>query len=376
MPAISLEQEFPLDSAICYLNHAAVAPWPKRSADAVCNFARENTHLGAKDYPAWLKIEQTLRDRIAQLIGAQSTHNIALQKNTSEGLSAIAYGLDWNSGDKIIITDQEFPSNRIVWESLASKGVTLGEVSINGASPEQTIIDALDASVRLLSVSSVQYSTGLVLNLDLLGAACSEKGILFCVDAIQSIGALPFDVKQCQADFVVADGHKWMLGAEGLALFYISDKAIDKLSLNQYGWHMIQDRGNYNVKTWEIAHDAKRFECGSPNMLGTYVLNASLGLLLEYGIDNVQRNLMDKISFLEHALTHRGDIELITDTTREKRSGILTFRHNKIGSELLYSQLMAQGVVCAARGGGIRFSPHFYTPESQLVRAVELIPGK
>lgn len=374
MPTISLEQEFPQDPSVIYLNHAAVAPWPQRTANAVNEFAAENLHRGAADYPAWLKTEQSLRNRLAKMIQAPATRNIALQKNTSEGLSAIAYGLDWQEGDKIVITDQEFPSNRIVWESLGNQGVTVVEAAVNGADPEQAIIEALDGSVRLLSVSSVQYGTGLVLNLKRLGAACADKGILFCVDAIQSIGALPFDVQLCQADFVVADGHKWMLGPEGLALFYVSDQALEKLRLNQYGWHMVQDRGNYNTKTWEIAEDAKRFECGSPNMLGAYALNASLGLLLEYGLENVQRDLMEKVAFLEQAIGQREDLELITDTRRRSRSGILTFRHRKIDSESLYRHLMAQGVVCASRGGGVRFSPHFYTPEPRLAQAIALIP--
>ena len=243
MSELSLQQEFPQDSDVYYLNHAAVSPWPQRAATAVAKFARENLHRGAADYPAWLKTEQSLRSKLAQMIGAESVANIALQKNTSEGLSAIAYGLNWQAGDAIVITDQEFPSNRIVWESLASKGVSLIEAPLgNGQdtdTPEQNIIAALDSSVRLLSVSSVQYGNGLVLDLEQLGNACREQGILFCVDAIQSIGALPFDVTACQADFVVADGHKWMLGPEGLALFYVSDRAMDLLSLNQYGWHMV-----------------------------------------------------------------------------------------------------------------------------------------
>lgn len=375
MSELSLEQEFPLNPDIYYLNHAAVAPWPQRTVDAVLQFANENLHRGAADYPGWLKTEQDLRNKLMRMIGANSTRNIALQKNTSEGLSAIAYGLTWQAGDKVVITDQEFPSNRIVWESLAAKGVELIEVSLTG-NPEQNIADALDESVRLLSVSSVQYGTGLVLDLDSLGAACQDQDVLFCVDAIQSIGVLPFDVKSCQADFVVADGHKWMLGPEGLALLYISDRALDLLSLNQYGWHMVQDRGNYDSKSWEIAADAKRFECGSPNMLGAYALNASLGLLLEVGMENVQKALNSKIQTLQQSLTARTDLELITDTERTRRSGILTFRHRKIEPELLFNKLKEQGVVCACRGGGIRFSPHFYTPDAVLNHAVELIPTR
>jgi len=370
---LSLEQEFPLHPDIYYLNHAAVAPWPQRTVDAVQQFANENLHRGAADYPDWLKTEQELRNKLKRIIGADSTRNIALQKNTSEGLSAIAYGLTWQAGDKVVITDQEFPSNRIVWESLAAKGVELVEVSLTG-NPEQNITDALDESVRLLSVSSVQYGTGLVLDLDSLGAACRKRDILFCVDAIQSIGALPFDVESCHADFVVADGHKWMLGPEGLALFYINDRALELLSLNQYGWHMVQDRGNYDTKAWELATDAKRFECGSPNMLGAHALNASLELLLDVGMENVQKALNNKIQTLQHALSERPEIELITDTEQKLRSGILTFRHRKIEPELLFNQLKEHGVVCACRCGGIRFSPHFYTPDSVLTGAVDLIP--
>ncbi|MEE2732703.1 MAG: aminotransferase class V-fold PLP-dependent enzyme [Pseudomonadota bacterium] len=369
-----LEQEFPQDPDICYLNHAAVAPWPKRTADAVQAFARENLQRGATDYPVWLQTENALRAKLAQMIEAPSTRNIALQKSTSEGLSAIAYGLDWQPGDRIVITDQEFPSNRIVWESLGSKGVEVIESSLIGEDPEHNIIAALDDSVRLLSVSSVQYASGLVLDLERLGQACRERDILFCVDAIQSIGALPFSVTGCQADFVVADGHKWMLGPEGLALFYVSDRALDQLTLNQFGWHMVQDRGNYDRKTWEIAEDAKRFECGSPNMLGAYALNASLGLLLEYGLDQVHQELLAKVQLLQEALQQRSDLELLTDLERPLRSGIITFRHRGIAPESLFAQLRDQGVVCACRGGGVRFSPHFYTPDSVLAKAVERIP--
>ena len=136
MADIDLDLEFPLQPQVIYLNHAAVAPWPKRTGDAVARFAQENVARGATDYPHWLEVEKALRDKLARLIGAPSRKNIALQKNTSEGLSVIAYGLDWQPGDQIVISDQEFPSNRIVWESLQSKGVEVVEVSLDGPNPE------------------------------------------------------------------------------------------------------------------------------------------------------------------------------------------------------------------------------------------------
>lgn len=374
MNPVDLTSEFPLADDLCYLNHAAVAPWPRRAADALARFAQENCQRGAAGYENWLRIEQTLRQQLQHLINAPSTRNIALQKNTSEGLSAIAWGLDWQPGDRIVITDQEFPSNRIVWESLATQGVTVVEADLAVADPEQAIIDCLGPHTRLLSVSSVQYGTGLTLDLVRLGQACRARNILFCVDAIQSLGALPFDVQQVGADFVVADGHKWMLGPEGLALLYVADAWIERLTLHQFGWHMVKERGNYDLKTWTPAPDAKRFECGSPNMLGIVTLSSSLSLLEDVGMSTVQTELLRRVHHLETLLQDRPELELITDTRRERRSGIITFRHRAIATPALFQRLREQQVVCAPRGGGIRFSPHFYTPLDVLERAVALIP--
>ncbi len=371
---MDINASFPLDPNIIYLNHAAVAPWPEPTRLAVSQFAQENTRQGAANYPKWLTIESQLRQRLAQLIGADSTRNIALQKSTSEGLSTIAYGIRWQKGDKIVISNQEFPSNRIVWESLAKFGVQVIEADVNNDHPEQSIIDQLTDDVRLLAVSSVQYGTGLTLDLERLGEACRSQGCLFCIDAIQSLGAIPFDVGRNQADFVVADGHKWMLGPEGTALLYLSDRVLDQLELHQFGWHMVQHRGNYDLKEWSPAKDATRYECGSPNMMGVFALNASLGLLLEIGIDTVYKKLLAKIQHMEAALNQHPQLEIVTDTTRARRSGILTFKHKSLATEILFDRLKQYQVVCASRGGGIRFSPHFYTADHQLELAVDLIP--
>ena len=375
MNTLNLEREFPLEPALSYLNHAAVAPWPARTGAAVRAFADVNVHRGAADYEQWLRVDQQLRGQLQRLIGAPSSRNIALQKNTSEGLSVIAYGLDWQAGDNIVITDQEFPSNRIVWESLHPRGVTVTEANLSGDDPEGNIIASLRPETRLLAVSSVQYGTGLTLDLARLGRACRERNILFSVDAIQSLGALTFDVAECGADFVVADGHKWMLGPEGIALLYVADSQLERLHLHQFGWHMVKERGNYDLKTWEPATDAKRFECGSPNMLGVHALSASLSLLEQVGMPQVQAELMSRVQHLQQLLADHPSLELLTDIDRPLRSGILTFRHRTLSTPDLFQLLKERDVVCAARGGGIRFSPHFYTPLQLLERAVGQIPA-
>ncbi|HAD46409.1 MAG TPA: aminotransferase [Alcanivorax sp.] len=368
---VDLKAEFPLHHDVLYLNHAAVAPWPRRTRDAVVAFANQNIQVGARDYPQWARVEQRLRDRLGWLINVEPA-DVALLKNTSEGLSVIAQGLDWRAGDQVVISDQEFPSNRIPWQALADQGVEVVEVDVSGPDAEQRVIDAIGERTRLVSLSSVQYGSGIRLNLAPIGRACRDSGVLFCVDAIQSLGAVRFDSGEVYADFVVADGHKWMLGPEGLALFYCRPAVRERLRLRQFGWHMIANAGDYSQTGWRVAEDARRFECGSPNMLGAHALDASLSLFQELGMDTVARALAERIGYLDSALRDRG-AEVLSPAQAERRAGIVTFRLMDEAPADTRARLQAGGVVCAERGGGVRFSPHFYTDYSVMDRAVALL---
>ncbi|MCC1497716.1 aminotransferase class V-fold PLP-dependent enzyme [Alcanivorax sp. 1008] len=370
--AIDLHREFPQDPAMLYLNHAAVAPWPARSRDAVIRFAEENARSGARHYPQWLATEQRLREQLKTLIGAASADDIALLKNTSEGLSVVASGLGWQPGDRILISDQEFPSNRIPWQALATQGVEVSAVSLDADDPEGALIAAMDERVRLLAISAVQFGSGLRLDMQRLGEACRARGILFCVDAIQAIGAIPVDVQQWQADFVVADGHKWMLGPEGLALFWCRPALRSKLTLHQFGWHMVEQAGDYDRQDWQPASSARRFECGSPNILCAHALSASLSLLLEVGMDQVSQRLADRVSRLQLGLQQR-DMQLISPPSPDRRAGIVTFRSTREDTPALFRRLTDAGVVCAPRGGGVRLSPHFYTSDSVIDRLLAVL---
>jgi selenocysteine lyase/cysteine desulfurase len=360
---------FALDPSIIYLNHAAVAPWPQSTVEALTDFAQENGTFGSQNYPDWVAKERALRGLLAQLINAPESDDIALLKSTSEGLSFIAYGLDWRAGDNIVSIAQEFPSNRIVWESLQSQGVEVRLLDLaNSNQPEEDLIALCDRRTKLLSVSSIQYASGRRMQLQPLGEHCQTNQVIFVVDAIQSLGAVPFDLQSCQADVVVADGHKWMLGPEGLALFYCSPNLRDRLKLNEFGWHMIEAMGDFDQKTWQPADSARRFECGSPNMLGVHALHSSLSLLLDRGLAEVSaaiQNLTDLMIEQVDALNY----QLLTPRASELRGGIVTFIVPEHDNHLLYLSLMKQGVMCAYRGGGIRFSPHFYNTNGQIIAA-------
>ncbi len=366
--------EFPQDKDLYYLNHAAVSPWPARTARAVTDFANENVARGAAAYPVWLKKERLLRQQICDLINAPTLESIALLKNTSEAISVVAEGIDWNTGDNVVTTSEEFPSNRIPWQAQSRHGVELREVDL-GAEPggEQALMAACNRDTRVLTVSSVQFGSGYKLDLDVLGRYCRQKNILFCVDAIQSIGAHALDVQQCDADFVMADAHKWMMGPEGIALFYCREERLEQLRLHQYGWHMVENAGNYDIKEWTPAPDARRFECGSPNMLGIHAMSASLSLLLEVGMDNIEQQISIRVDSLVDALGNDARFDIITPEDPRRRAGIVNFRPVEHDAAELHKALIARGVICAHRGGGIRFSPHFYTTTETINKVLEII---
>ncbi|MET0107185.1 MAG: aminotransferase class V-fold PLP-dependent enzyme [Sedimenticola sp.] len=362
---------FALDSQIIYLNHAAIAPWPVTTADAVKAFAQENQLQGSKHYLAWLETERHLKNRLASLINADSSDEISLLKSTSEALSVVAYGLDWQPGDNVVIFKEEFPSNRIVWESLKKLGVEVRVLEIHAThQPEAMLLASCDANTRLVSVSSVQYADGFRLDLNLIGEQCRANDILFCIDAIQSIGALKFDAQACHADFVMADGHKWMLGPEGLALFYVRAEIRDRLKLNQYGWHMTKHLGEFDRSSWEISDTGTRFECGSPNMLGIHALNASMDLILETGIDEIERKVLDNSWTMIELIDRADNLCLVSKPESDRLSGIITFNSDRVASQDLYEKLMSRGVMCAHRGGGVRFSPHFYNTGEEIEKAI------
>jgi cysteine desulfurase / selenocysteine lyase len=365
--------EFVQAPGLRYLNHAAVAPWPNRAAVAVARFAQENVLLGARDYPDWMALEQRLRERLMRLLNAPSTDDVALVKNTSEALSFVAFGLPWESGDQIVISDEEFPSNRIVWEALAPQGVEVIQVSLKGDDPEGALLSACGPRTRLMSVSAVQFASGLRLDLQRLGAGCQQQNVLFCIDAIQQLGALPFDVLAYQCDFAMADGHKWLLGPEGLGVFYCRSELREQLKLHEFGWHMLEHMGDYNRTEWEPAKSARRFECGSPNMLGAMALEASLSLLEEVGMDQVAELIAERVQWLQDGLNAIPGVQLHSPLNPARRGGIFSFSIDGIDNQRVYERLKEQQVVCILRGPGIRFSPHFYTEKRVIDETLAIV---
>ncbi|MBC6413852.1 MAG: aminotransferase class V-fold PLP-dependent enzyme [Chromatiales bacterium] len=375
-----IASEFP-HNYVVHLNHAGIGPWPMRTVRAIYDFAKENACYGAMRSPNWSKRASELRGVIAELINAENKDEIALLKNTSEALSTIAYGIDWVNTDNIVVGMQEFPSNRIVWESLHhTKSVEIRVIDLYAVdTPERALIEATDKHTKLIAVSSIQYATGYRMDLDTLGQYCHNHNILFCVDAIQSLGAAPLDVQSSCIDFLAADAHKWLLAPEGIALFYCRNSHISKLKLNQYGWQSLEDCNNYDAlyneadkMKWQLKADAGRFECGSLNHLGIYALHASLSLLNEVGMQEVYKRVSQNATYIANNLD-KNRFALLTPNNENQRGGIISCIALNSDNKDLFDYMIAQNIFCAYRGGGIRLSPHFYNTIKDLDSALELL---
>ena len=375
-----LREQFPSLAEGPYLNHAAIAPWPRCVAEAVQDFAEENLRHGPSGYAAWIRRETALREALARLVGAQSSDTIALMKNTTEGISTVAWGLDWQPGDNVVLPRGEFSSNRLPWLAQAACDVEIREVDMRGAADaEAALIDAMDARTRLLSVSAVQWSDGFRLDLQRLGDACHQRQVLYFVDAIQQLGALPIDVEACRIDFLSADAHKWLLGPEGIAVFYSRDEVRQRLALQQQGWHMFDNPWAFDRSDWSPARSARRFEAGSPNSVGQAAMLASVGLLLDCGVDRVADRVLQNTDYLIRRLQTIRDISIVSSTAPARRSGIVSFHCGSIAARELRHALAQRGSICSLRGGAIRLSPHFYQDEEVLeifLRSLEEIVGR
>lgn len=367
-----LAREFDLD--VVHLDHAGVGPWPRRCAEAVKAFADTNARVGyAGQFDRWLATDARLRARLCRLIGAESPDDIALLKNTSEGLSQVAHGLEWRPGDRVVVLAEEFNSNKLPWQALTRFGVECDEVEPAGdQSREDAIEAACDERTRLVSVSTVQYGTGARMDLARLGAFCRAHDVLFCVDAVQSLGALRFDAAACAADFVVAGSHKWLMAPFGIALFWCRAALRESLAPLAYGWHTVSEPMNFNRALGDIEPSARRFEPGTANWAGVMGFEASLSLYEEAGPAEVERRVLANADRLAAEFARRPGVTLISPRDPGRYGGSVCVAVRDRDHADIASRLQAEHrVLCAARGPALRFSPHCHNTAAQLDAAVE-----
>jgi len=360
--------QFPVRENLIYLNHAAVAPLCKPAADAMKLLVADCKRFGSLHYDWWLGTYQGLRVAAAKLIGADRSE-IALVKNTSEGIATIAMGLDWRPGDRMVGFQEEFPANVYPWKLLEEKGVTVTWLSVTD--PLERIDEACRGA-RLLAISFVQFLTGYRAPVQAIGEICRRNHCIYIVDAIQGLGAFPLDVRACGIDALAADGHKWLLGPEGCGILYINQELMPQVKPVEFGWTNVAGYNDYGSRDMTLRPDAGRYECGTLNTIGCFGLRASIEFLLEVGVGEIApvvQNLGDRIA---EGVQAKG-YEVLGNRTPENGAGIVSFRKPVFDEREIVRRLRAAGISAAPRAGWVRTSPHFYISPAEIDRMLEVL---
>src|ERR1700681_2838183 len=312
---------FPVTNNLVYLNHAAVTPLCRPAAEAMQGVAQDALDWGSLHYDRWLECYEGLRRSAARLVNG-TPEEIAIVKNTSEGIATVAMGLDWRVGDKIVAFEGEFPANQYPWRRLESKGVR-----IEWLAPTAPLdrIDQAARGARLLAISFVQFLSGFRADLAGIGEICRRHGVIYLVDAIQGLGAFPVDVQEAHIDALSADGHKWLLGPEGCGILYMSRRLQEQVEPVEFGWTNVAGYNDYASRDMTLRPDAGRYECGTLNTIGCYGLRASVAFLLEVGIENMSPAIQALGDRVWDGVTALG-FETLGKRSPETGAGIVSFR--------------------------------------------------
>ncbi|MCY2951234.1 MAG: aminotransferase class V-fold PLP-dependent enzyme [Planctomycetota bacterium] len=381
MEYIGNVDEFPILGRWDFYNHAGVSPLPRRAAEAIRKYARE-AEEGAYLGTDWFKDIERLRGVAGRLINAKR-EEIAFVKNTSEGIATVAGGIDWRAGDRIVTTGVEYPANVYPWMNVAKRfGVELvmvpEETGENGARRvrlERILEQTQHPRTRLVALSHVEFASGQRHDLAAVGRVCREKGKLFCVDAIQSVGVLPVDVVGMGIDFLSADGHKWMLGPEGAGIFYCRKELLSGIRPLIVGWMNVINADDYGHYDFTLKPDAGRFECGTHNVAGLLGMKASIELLTEVGLERVAERVKLLTERVIEGVRRKG-YQVVSPRGQGEWSGIVSFVSSKHDHKEIWKRLRKEErIEIAVREGRLRVSPHFYNTEEQVERLVGVLPG-
>lgn len=386
-------EQFPVTRSLVYLNHAAVGPLSENAYRSMEAQAREQRDVAALNWRDWLREYVEFRAVAASLINARP-QEISILKNTSEGISFVAEGLDWKAGENVVTTDMEFPSNFVPWKRLERRGVECRTIVTRGGTFDpDDVAKLIDDKTRVVALSMVSFHNGFVPDLESIGRLCRERGVLLSVDAIQGLGAIRVDVERCGISFLAADGHKWLMGPEGTAIFYVRDEFRNLLEVRETGWLNIRQGAKIVGSSVDLFEDGRRFEAGSLNTNGVHGLRAAMDLLVELGTEEVEHEVLRIADLLARRLEAIG---FIVRSPRPQKSGIVAVTPPKLKSEAiiarlyegenvpatsgsaaelyqLQSYLESHRIIATSREGMLRFSPHCYNDESDLDEVIEIL---
>ena len=368
--------EFPVARDKIILAHAGVCPLPRRVSEAVRSYADQCTQGDQESWLPALQIRHS-RELAARLLHAQPDE-IAFVGPTSLALSLIAAGLPWKENDNVLVSFDDYPANVYPWMALAQKRVKVRFLNTRemGCIRPLDVVGQVDEQTRLVALASCHFVSGYRIDLSAIGQELRRRDILFCVDAIQTLGAFSTTVEH--VDFLAADGHKWLLGPCAAGILYARKSLQERLQPTVFGWHNVRCPNYVAQEEMIFPPDARRYEAGTQNLLGLAGLHAAMELLLETGIDNIAAELLRKRGLLVTALQAKGYQVLHADAPSANAGAIVTFYRAGSDMAALGEKLEAASIIVSLRMDRsgrkyLRLSPHFYNTDAELQRLLEML---
>ncbi len=362
---------FPVTSQKIYMNHAAISPLSVRVTDRLEEFIDERSFGVIDSFQNGDALRSKTRQMLAKMINADP-RQIAFIQNTSEGFNHLVNGLNWQPGDEVVLAEGEFPSNVYPFLNLIKRfGVTVKFIpNRDGQFFMEDIEALLTAKTKLLSISFVEFSNGFRNDLETIGRICKEKGIIFSVDGIQGVGALPMDVRKFNIDFLSNGGHKWLMGTMGAGFMYVAPALLQKIRPAFTGWLAVENAWDFSEYRLELLPDARRFEYATANFMGISALSASVELLLEAGPENIEKHLLLLGERLKTGLENTG-MHFMGAVDKAHWSGFFSFSGKK--TEKLYEYLVNHNITVSLRNGMIRIAPHFYNTADEIEEVISTV---
>jgi Selenocysteine lyase len=366
---------FPALEKYVYLNSASVTPLPVPTVEAVTKQLREVSQNGSVVFLNWIETKQRARALVAEMLRVRP-EQIAFMRNTSDGFSSIANGLDWAEGDNIVSFAGEFPANFYPWRMVRDKfGVELRLCpERNGRIDLDEFIGLIDSNTRIVSISAVQYASGFRADLERIGRAARDAGALFAVDIIQAFGAMPFDLEAQMVDIAAGASHKWLCSPEGCGILYISDRARERLEPSSVGWISVEEPWHLEDREQAWKPNALAWESGTGCASLFYGLEQSLKILKETGAENIKRYLEELSDYLCEGLRAK-NYEIVSSRAKGEKSQIVCILP-KAGENAndLAKQLEKENIVVSPRGERIRIAPHFFNNRADIDKLIEALP--
>lgn len=360
---------FPATQKYTYLNSAAVAPLPTVAVEAVNKQLKDVSENGSANFTEWVATKNRAREIIAAMLKVRA-EQIAFMRNTSDGLSTVANGLKWETGDNIVTFAREFPANFYAWRRIRDCfGVELRLCpERNGRIDTDAFINLIDANTKIVSVSAVQFASGFRADLERIGRAARERDALFVVDIIQALGTTTFDLDAQFVDVAAGASHKWLCSPEGCGILYLSDRARTRIEPTLVGWISVEDGWNFEDTEQSFKPNALAWETGTGTASLFYGLEQSLKLLSETGAEQIEGYLEDLTDYLCELLAGK-NYEIVSSRAPGEKSQIVCIESKDgLTSNEIAKRLENENIIVSPRGSRVRIAPHFFNNREDIER--------